>query len=57
VFVEWMLGFPDGWTAGEKRTARLRMLGNAVQVQAGTVAGLLLLELLEEDLTREERWQ
>ena len=44
-FVEWMMGFDDGWTAGEKRTARLRMLGNAVQVQCGTLAGLLLAEL------------
>jgi hypothetical protein len=43
-FVEWMLGFPDGWTAGETRTRRLQMLGNAVQVQVGTVAGLLLEE-------------
>jgi len=43
-FVEWMLGFPDDWTAGERRTARLRMLGNAVQVQCGALAGRLLLE-------------
>lgn len=39
---EWMLGFPAGWTAGEKRTARLRMLGNAVQVQCGEYVGQLL---------------
>jgi DNA (cytosine-5)-methyltransferase 1 len=44
-FVEWMLGFPDAWTAGESRTARLRMLGNAVQVQVGELAGRMLLEL------------
>lgn len=43
-FVEWMLGFPDGWTAEEKRTDRLRMLGNAVQVQVAELAGLLLIE-------------
>lgn len=32
-FVEWLMGFPDGWTAGERHGTRLRMLGNAVQVQ------------------------
>lgn len=45
MFVEWMLGFPPDWTAGEKRIQRLRMLGNAVQVQCGALAGLLLLDL------------
>ena len=45
-FVEWMMGFPAGWTeTGEKRTARLKMLGNAVQVQVGEVVGSLLAEL------------
>lgn len=48
-FVEWMLGFPEGWTAGEKRTARLRMLGNAVQVQVAEVVGMMLArEFFEE---------
>jgi len=42
-FVEWMLGFPDGWTEGESRTTRLRMLGNSVQVQCGELAGRILL--------------
>ena len=41
-FVEWMLGFPDGWTAGVSRTARLRMLGNAVQIQCAELVGLEL---------------
>lgn len=36
------MGFPEGWTDGEKRTARLRMLGNAVQVQCGEVVGRML---------------
>jgi site-specific DNA-cytosine methylase len=44
-FVEWMLGYPDGWTASEKRTARLRMLGNSVQVQVGELLGRLIGEL------------
>lgn len=29
-FVEWMMGFPIGWTDDLKRTHRLRCLGNAV---------------------------
>lgn len=37
-FVEWMMGFPDGWTEGVKRTARLRLLGNAVQPQVAMAA-------------------
>ena len=41
-----MLGFPDDWTAGERRTQRLRMLGNAVQVQCGQALGELLLDSL-----------
>lgn len=45
-FVEWMMGFPEGWTEvdGVKRTARLRMLGNAVQVQVAEVVGHMLRE-------------
>lgn len=36
-FVEWMMGFPAGWTEveGVSRTKRLFMLGNAVHVQSG----------------------
>jgi hypothetical protein len=44
-FVEWMLGFPDGWTDGASRTQRLKMLGNAVQVQAGELVGIAVGEL------------
>ncbi len=36
-----MMGFPDGWTDTEPRTQRLRMLGNAVQVQVAEVVGLV----------------
>lgn len=39
-----MLGFPEGWTEGESRTARLRMLGNAVQVECAELVGRMLLE-------------
>lgn len=45
-FVGWMLGFPEGWTAGESRTAQLRMLGNAVQVQCGEEVGRILMEAI-----------
>jgi hypothetical protein len=49
-FVEWMLGLPHGWTAvpGVTRTARLRMLGNSVQVQVGTRVGSALHALDRE---------
>jgi site-specific DNA-cytosine methylase len=40
-----MLGFPDGWTDGASRTQRLKMLGNAVQVQAGELVGIAVGEL------------
>jgi DNA (cytosine-5)-methyltransferase 1 len=29
-FVEWMMGFPEGWVDGIPRTAQLKALGNAV---------------------------
>ena len=29
-FVEWMMGFPAGWTDGMTRTQALKALGNAV---------------------------
>lgn len=41
-FVEWLMGFPIGWTEGPARTNRLRMLGNAVVPRQGHLAILLL---------------
>jgi DNA (cytosine-5)-methyltransferase 1 len=38
-FVEWMMGFPSGWTAGMTRTQALKALGNAV-VPAQAVAAI-----------------
>ena len=41
-FVEWMMGFPAGWTEGVPRTPRLKMLGNAVVPQQAALALNLL---------------
>lgn len=41
-FVEWMQGFPAGWTEGMTRTQALKALGNAV-VPAQAVAALEVL--------------
>ena len=41
-FVEWMMGFPAGWTDGISRTQRLKMLGNAVVPQQAALALILL---------------
>lgn len=37
-FVEWMMGFPQGWTEGLSRTQALKALGNAVVPQQGAAA-------------------
>lgn len=37
-FVEWMMGFPRGWTEGLSRTQALKALGNAVVPQQGAAA-------------------
>ncbi|MEV1011679.1 hypothetical protein [Streptomyces sp. NPDC049881] len=45
VFVEWLMGLPDGWvtdTPGISRTAQLKALGNGV-VPAQAEAALRLL--------------
>jgi DNA (cytosine-5)-methyltransferase 1 len=42
-FVEWMMGFSEGWTDGVSRRARLRLLGNSVQPQTAQAAFLGLL--------------
>jgi DNA (cytosine-5)-methyltransferase 1 len=46
-FVEWMMGFPAGWTDGMTRTQALKALGNAVVPQQGSAALRLLDELSE----------
>lgn len=37
-FVEWMQGFPAGWTEGMTRTQALKALGNAVVNQQASYA-------------------
>lgn len=37
-FVEWMQGFPIGWTEGMTRTQALKALGNAVVPQQAALA-------------------
>lgn len=46
-----MLGFPDRHTEveGVSRTQRLRMLGNAVQVQAGELVGMAVATWLVDE--------
>lgn len=46
-FVEWMMGFPPGWTEGMTRTQALKALGNAVVPQQGMAALAILTELAE----------
>lgn len=41
-FVEWMMGFPAGWTDGLKRNQALKCLGNAVVSQQARVVWDLL---------------
>lgn len=43
-FVEWMMGFPPGWTEGMSRTQALKALGNAVVPQQAAYAALMLFE-------------
>jgi DNA (cytosine-5)-methyltransferase 1 len=44
-FVEWMQGFPQGWTDGMSRTQALKALGNAVVPQQATRAMTILSEM------------
>ena len=44
-FVEWMMGFPEGWVAGKcSRAQAIKRLGNAVVPQQGALALDLLLD-------------
>ena len=41
--VEWMMGYPEGWTEGVSRTGQLKALGNSiVPLQAAAAWGHLL---------------
>lgn len=48
-FVEFMMGFPQGWTDGMTRTQALKALGNAVVPQQGAAAFAILTELAKVD--------
>lgn len=37
-FVEWMMGYPEGWVDGLNRTKALKALGNAVVPQQALAA-------------------
>ena len=54
-FVEWMMGFPEGWTAMARRRDRLRMLGNAAQPQAVMAAWCGLMDRLAPRVETEAR--
>lgn len=41
-FVEWMMGFDDGWTEGVARMNRLRCLGNAVFIPIAEYLGSMI---------------
>lgn len=43
-FVEWMMGFPEGWVADLSREDALKALGNAVVPQQAAYALSLLTE-------------
>jgi len=49
-FVEWHMGFPEGWTAMLSRNERLKALGNAVVPQVADLVGRWALELVEREV-------
>lgn len=49
-FVEWMMGFPEGWTSGMTRSHRGRALGNAVVPQVAEVIGVWAASLVDVEV-------
>jgi hypothetical protein len=55
-FVEWLMGFPRGWTEGYSRNVRLHMLGNAAVPAGAALAWRELSAALERGTrAREEK--
>jgi DNA (cytosine-5)-methyltransferase 1 len=57
VFVEWLMGLPDGWVTGVgiSRAAQIRALGNGVvPAQAAAAVTLLLADLLTDHTSDDE---
>jgi DNA (cytosine-5)-methyltransferase 1 len=48
-FVEWMMGFPEGWIDGMTRTQALKALGNAVVPQQAVAAMQVLATLARSE--------
>lgn len=47
IFVEWMQGFPAGWTDQMNKTQAIKALGNAVVPQQGAEAFARLIAISE----------
>jgi DNA (cytosine-5)-methyltransferase 1 len=57
VFVEWMMGLPDGWVSSrlEARTRALKVLGNGVVPQQAAAAVRILIDQLANKANEEEK--
>jgi DNA (cytosine-5)-methyltransferase 1 len=57
VFVEWMMGLPDGWVSSrlEARTRALKVLGNGVVPQQAAAAVRILIDQLGNKTNEEEK--
>ena len=49
-FVEWMMGYPEGWTEGVSRTGQLKALGNSIVPHQAAAAWGSLMGLEDWDI-------